>query len=427
MELLGEIHQARQHRRFWQPLPPALEARFRNWQRGRYRYPRAVLFLLGALAFGIAPVYEDALLAPAAGFKPLFHLIQFGLVVPLTLTAGLMTLLSPPTRLLYWAQGLGILAFIGGVLLLRYFALQGALTYPSEMLGIVVIAIALFGGFSSRRVLWLGGGLMALGIAAELRLPGSATPALSALTLFYMAVIAVLGSLTQEWQARASWINHRYVSALVRTDLLTGLSSRSEFDHLFPRLLGMARRELKTVAIVFLDIDHFKQVNDRHGHLFGDEVIRRVGRALASQYARRPWDLCARYGGEEFVLACYDADLRALPERVAELLQAVRDLKLEAPETAEPLGITASAGAVWLIPADHSAEDVMGEADALLYRAKEAGRNRGFLAKCGDGAAAVEIAEDNPVPPMLSPPFAEAGLAAAIASAAARLKQRFPA
>lgn len=391
MEPVDEIHHARQHRRFWERLPPALETQFRQSQRTRYRYPRAILFLIAALAYGLAPVYESELLQPSAGFRPIFHLIQFGFVVPLTLAASILTLAPVPMALRRWAQVLGVLAFVGGVLLLRYHALRGELTYPAEMLGIVIIAVSFFGGFSSRRVVALGGSLMLAGIWVELHAPQAYTPELDALSLFYMGLIAVLGSLTQEWQARAAWINHRYVTALVRTDLLTGLSSRSEFNHLFPRLLAMGRRELKPLAVVFLDIDHFKRINDQYGHLFGDEVIRRVGRALAVHYARRPWDLCARFGGEEFVLACYDADLRALPAQVTELLDAVRGLQLEAPEGAGPVKISASAGGLWVLPIEETVEQVLGEADALLYRAKETGRNRGIVARHGAPQELVEV------------------------------------
>ncbi|PPE72120.1 hypothetical protein C3942_19665 [Solimonas fluminis] len=392
MEQVDELHHARQHRRFWERLPPDLERQFRESQRGRYRYPRAILFLIAALAYGLAPAYEDALLSPSVGFRPLFNLIQFGFVVPLTLVASVLTLAPVPLVVRRWAQVVGVVAFVGGVLLLRYHALRGELTYPPEMLGIVVIAVAFFGGFSSRRVALLGGGLMVAGIWVELNAPDAYTPALNALSLFYMALIAVLASLTQEWQARSAWINHRYVTALVRTDLLTGLSSRSEFNHLFPRLLAMGRRELKPLAVVFLDIDHFKRINDRYGHLFGDEVIRRVGRSLAAHYARRPWDLCARFGGEEFVLACYDADLNALPGQVADLLQAVRGLQLEAPESGGPVPISASAGALWVLPIEETVEQVLGEADALLYRAKDLGRNRGCVARHGSSAEIMEVA-----------------------------------
>ncbi|HEY0914342.1 MAG TPA: diguanylate cyclase [Solimonas sp.] len=392
MEQVDELHHARQHRRFWERLPPALEEQFRQSQRLRYRYPRAILFLIAALAYGLAPVYEADLLAPSAGFRPLFNLIQFGFVVPLTLAAGILTLAPVPLMLRRLAQVIGVVAFVGGVLLLRYHALRGELSYPPEMLGIVVIAVSFFGGFSSRRVVLLGGGLMVAGIWVELNAPSADTPELNALSLFYMALIAVLGSLTQEWQARSAWINHRYVTALVRTDLLTGLSSRSEFNHLFPRLLAMGRRELKPLAVVFLDIDHFKRINDRYGHLFGDEVIRRVGRSLAAHYARRPWDLCARFGGEEFVLACYDAELNSLAGQVADLLQAVRGLQLEAPDNSGPVSISASAGAIWVLPIEETVEQVLGEADALLYRAKDLGRNRGCVARHGANPEIIEVA-----------------------------------
>ncbi|HSW13972.1 MAG TPA: GGDEF domain-containing protein [Solimonas sp.] len=391
MESLSEIEKAKGQRRFWQAFAPPLEDAFRRSQRWRYRYSRAALFLLGAFGFANAALFQDRLLTPAPEF--LSQLRQIALsVVALCLLAGAATLVpSVPHRLRKALQSLGVIWFAGGTLLLRYHALRGELVYPHEMLGIVIVAVAIFGGFSSRRVMWLGAILLGTSVALELGFSNMPTPELNAKSLSYMAFIAIFGSLTQEWLARAAWINHRYATALLCTDQLTGLTSRGEFSRQYLRLLGMGRREHKPVGVVFVDIDHFKRINDRHGHLFGDDVIRIVGQALASNFARRPWDLCARFGGEEFVLARYDVSPESMPQMVLQLLEAVRNLRLAAPDGGPDVSLTASVGAVWLVPVGETADQVLNAADTLLYRAKEGGRNRGFLARYGDGDNAVEV------------------------------------
>jgi len=391
MEQLSEIEQARTERRFWQAFAPALEARFRLSQRRRYRISRAALFVLGAMGFGNVALMQQSLLATAPAFQSRLQLLAASVAV-LCLLAGAATLVHAVPALLRKAlQTAGVLWLALATLLLRICALRGDLVYPHEMIGIVIIAIAFFGGFSSRRVVGVSGILMGAAIALELGFGNVPTPELNAKSLLYMALIAIAGALTQEWLARAAWINHRYATALLRTDPLSGLASRGEFSRLYLQLLGMARRERRAVAVVFVDIDHFKRVNDQHGHLFGDDVIRTIGHALAESFARRSSDLCARYGGEEFVLARYDVTAQSMAEMVLQLLESIRALRLLAPESGEPLAITASIGAVWLVPDEELSDQVLSAADALLYRAKEGGRNRGFLARYGDSDGAVEI------------------------------------
>lgn len=127
---------------------------------------------------------------------------------------------------------------------------------------------------------------------------------------------------------------------------------------------------------MLLDVDHFKQVNDRHGHLFGDEVLRRVGALVLERVARRPLDLRVRFGGEEIAVLWYDVDINCLQRSVAELLEAIRRLPLHDPATGAPVVVTASAGLTWLCP--QGAVDplaILRRADALLYRAKREGRD----------------------------------------------------
>ncbi len=155
---------------------------------------------------------------------------------------------------------------------------------------------------------------------------------------------------------------------MARQDALTGVANRRAFD---TRLaVEVARASPDAVfAVVILDIDHFKDVNDRYGHPVGDAVLRWLG-ALLRAAARRS-DFVARYGGEEFVAILRDAgpsDARAWAER---LRLAIR----KAPPPNVPQTVTASLGVAGWRPGD-SASDVVDRADQALYRAKEGGRDR---------------------------------------------------
>jgi len=157
-------------------------------------------------------------------------------------------------------------------------------------------------------------------------------------------------------------------------DLLTGAFNRT---HLFERLaaeVAFAHRHESPLALLMLDLDWFKRINDTHGHLAGDTVLR----AVAVQVSRliRAEDVFARYGGEEFVVlarATPHADAARLAERIRE---AVGELRLET--SGADLAVTVSIGvaSVAELGPDAGAAELVALGDQRLYRAKEAGRNR---------------------------------------------------
>jgi diguanylate cyclase (GGDEF)-like protein len=197
-----------------------------------------------------------------------------------------------------------------------------------------------------------------------------------------MMLTAILAAYLNEAIHRQSWLDRHYASLMSRTDLLTGLSSRNDFQRLLPRVIGQARREQKVIAACLLDIDHFKRINDERGHAVGDGVLKEVGALVRRNVARRSWDLKMRYGGEEFLLIWYDMAPSGLPDLVENLLQSIRAHAFAGGEAgAPPLAVTASAGVTWLVPgADTRPEAILSRADTLLYRAKEGGRDRAVLA-----------------------------------------------
>jgi diguanylate cyclase (GGDEF)-like protein len=153
---------------------------------------------------------------------------------------------------------------------------------------------------------------------------------------------------------------------LARIDGLTGVVNRRTFDEDLERMWSVARRARVPLAIVMIDIDHFKALNDAHGHQAGDDCLRRVA-ALCEGTLRRSGDCFARYGGEEFAAVLFNADLPS----AARLAARVREVVETNAEVTISLGVAAT------VPrAHHDAPELVAAADAALYRAKELGRNR---------------------------------------------------
>ena len=156
-------------------------------------------------------------------------------------------------------------------------------------------------------------------------------------------------------------------------DALTGLYLRRPFLETLRARLGEARRQQRPVALCFLDVDHFKRVNDEYGHMAGDQVLSRLGRLLATRFRRE--DVRGRWGGEEFVVALTGETA----ERAREILArtAVELTKVEfSGDQGQPFHITFSAGIAEFPKDGEDAESLLREADTRLYRAKNNGRNR---------------------------------------------------
>jgi diguanylate cyclase (GGDEF)-like protein/PAS domain S-box-containing protein len=156
-------------------------------------------------------------------------------------------------------------------------------------------------------------------------------------------------------------------------DSLTGLYNRSFLLENLERELKQAERTSEVVSVIMTDIDHFKAVNDRYGHLAGDEVLRHFARILKAH--ARCSDIASRYGGEEFFLVLPNTSLEVASERAEQLRQSIVE---QTPRfDTRDIPITASFG-VAMFPRDGvvSGIDLIGKADAALYQAKNTGRNR---------------------------------------------------
>lgn len=168
---------------------------------------------------------------------------------------------------------------------------------------------------------------------------------------------------------------NQHLETLVATDALTNVANRRAFDLTSAREWRRASREQIPMAMLLLDIDHFKAFNDFYGHQAGDDCLRQVAITIDST-VRRPGDLLARYGGEEFAVILPGIDLEGAVLVGEQILQALTNRALA--HDASSFGyVTVSIGAAAMIPQhDTNVERLTAQADAALYAAKRRGRNR---------------------------------------------------
>ena len=156
------------------------------------------------------------------------------------------------------------------------------------------------------------------------------------------------------------------------TDALSGVFNRAYFNRQMQAELKRSRREQRPLALVLLDIDYFKQVNDTHGHLAGDQVIKTVAR-LIQQLVKRPGDKLCRYGGEEFILLFPETPLEDLSGPLNAIREKIKRIPFKFKDTNVP--ITISFGATQQKVSD-SQREAFDRADEALYDAKRNGRDK---------------------------------------------------
>ena len=165
-------------------------------------------------------------------------------------------------------------------------------------------------------------------------------------------------------------------------DGLTGLWNRAHFDQRLHEEVSATQRYDRPLALIILDADRFKSLNDAHGHPFGDPVLQALGEVLHANARTSDWP--CRYGGEEFAIILRETDQAGamiLAERIRANIEA-----LQMRNAGQPVPVTASVGVscntLCMNPCDFSAEWLVSSADGAMYEAKQAGRNRVCTAKC---------------------------------------------
>lgn len=162
-------------------------------------------------------------------------------------------------------------------------------------------------------------------------------------------------------------IKSRHFEKMARTDPLTGISNRAGIGDFLVREIRSHIETANPLTVILLDVDHFKQINDTHGHDFGDEVLIKIAKTLVETL--RASDAVARWGGEEFLLVCPNTSLES-GEALAQKLR----LRIRAVSTSASTPISASFGVATL--GNESIDALLKRVDEALYRAKQNGRDR---------------------------------------------------
>ena len=201
---------------------------------------------------------------------------------------------------------------------------------------------------------------------------------LGAAQIAYIVLLAAVATLRAGYYRTEERM--RIIETLATTDPLTGLPNRRAMVDALAGVMSQVQRHGQPAVVMLIDIDHFKRINDRHGHAVGDAALVHMGRLLKAQL--RPSDRVGRWGGEEFLVV---AAATALPAGV-DLAERLRGTVAAHPfDHGEP--VTVSLGVTQVLPGD-DADSLLARADRALYRAKGAGRNRAEAARATPAAVA---------------------------------------
>lgn len=377
-------------------FPEPLEAEFQSDYGIRYLRQMRLAMLLGLIALAAVGLFDfywmPALATPLWKARLLFFLpmlviqalsfmapgrrhIQPLIVASAACAAGMLVLCSTIATAPfadYYRSGLSLVVLIVFVL--------SRLQFPLGAVAAAIILGELNLGFASQ-----GQHDMRLITPANFLILASATCSLVGTYMIERSVrqIYLQGRLLafRVHDLEASNVQLKQQTAI---DGLTQLANRRALDSTLAFEWRRAQRKQQALALIMVDVDHFKLYNDHYGHQAGDECLRRVAAAIHDA-ARRPFDLAARYGGEEFCIVLTGAGA----EQAAQVAERARAaiLQLAIPHQRSGYGlVTASFGIACLVPAPDSGPDtLLLAADLALYRAKETGRNCVVRASEGDG------------------------------------------
>ncbi len=198
-------------------------------------------------------------------------------------------------------------------------------------------------------------------------------PRLQEMQMFLGLLVVVLTLTTGIFSTVLGRMGERQRS-LSRRESLTGCFNRRAFYELFPREAERARRLGQGLSLVFLDIDHFKRINDRFGHEFGDQVLQQLAARL--QGTVRETDLLFRWGGEEFVILLGHTAAADAPRLAERIRSAVASRAFLEDDLTPPVHVTVSVGTTGTADYPVDPDELLAHADAACFRAKERGRNR---------------------------------------------------
>lgn len=354
--------------RFWADI----EREFRESHFVRHR--SRIRLASGAGLFGICGILVPAQALGLNLLDDIPHPLLFGVTVPALLVLFAASYARRATGALqavvYWAN----LAVAWSLACVIYLSNRHNLPFPYEALVLLTMYVFFLSGLLFYQALFCSA-VIAAGYVVAQFWPGGrgAGSGYEFLVLLLSNLIGWIGLHALEREDRSAFLLHHELSQQAQLDSLTGVMNRRAFRIHLETAWRQARREGVPIGIALVDLDFFKSINDRHGHLFGDSVLKRVAQVLRTN-AARPLDAVGRYGGDEFIVLWYDPD----PEwfrRIAQLLPSHLGRMVYEDDSASP-PVTMSGGAVLVWPGPELAmNDVVRTADDKLYEIKRGGRN----------------------------------------------------
>ena len=348
----------------WRPSDAFLQQKLRDMR------AFTVLAFLASGPFSVALRLSDMLVDPqGASASAWLNWVYF---IPTLLAVVIWR--SERHRSLAWLCSLVLLLLPLTHLLILTLLTDGMVYGLAGFLYFQLVALVFLQCFSLRWNLFYAVATAALPhIAAWLGLAPQFPHLLYAVLIWPTVVFTTLIQTGAELNYLRRYVSERQLEIASNTDPMTGVANRRHFEPRLADELSRARRHRQPLALLMLDIDHFKRVNDQYGHPAGDDVIRSLAQQCIA--AARQIDVVARLGGEEFAILLPGANLDQAVQ-VAERLRAlVGNVEVDGPD-GQTIRYTVSVGAAQLSDADLDHQQLIARADAALYDAKYGGRNR---------------------------------------------------
>lgn len=302
---------------------------------------------------------------------------RFGLQLPLVL---IMLVLTAPRLYLRWYQPAVQLAaplFGVGTVLMAVEATPAQLPLVAARLVLAAFYFYFMIGLSFGAALRTN--LILMGAYATAALMGLIVPTVAIYSLFVLFsanLIGAAGCYALEHANRVAFLERLRLAEVAMHDGLTGLLNRAALEEQAKSLWQHARLARLPVAVLLIDIDHFKAYNDRYGHQAGDRCLKGVAAAISAAVLRRPLDMVARYGGEEIIAILVGGDRSEAAAAAARVLRAVADLGIDHAGAPTRAHLTVSVGVACVEPGgDYSHETAVRCADLALYASKGRGRD----------------------------------------------------
>lgn len=349
------------------------EREFRNWFYLRHMQ-RAHISLGLALVLVLVTACIDLISAPDAAAR-WSALIKVGVICPLPLIT-LWISRHPRWRYLFPHFMCASILAVGIAFSLINLGADGVgISLRYDTLLLVTVFAYFLGGLASH-LACLTGLLLLGGYVTASYFTDVAMDRMAYEGLFLLAVnaIGMLSANNMELAVGAAFARAQAAGNLSERDPLTGLLNRRGFGQRFELIWNQAQREEKSLAVAMIDLDHFKSINDRHGHAAGDMALRTVADVLASK-ATRPFDVAVRWGGEEFVVVWYDVT-RATAQKLAERVRGAVEELCFSNDAGGRKFLTVSIGVFTCRPeSSMNPDECLHYADQAQYQAKQSGRN----------------------------------------------------